>query len=250
MRRKPNASAESTIEEESIDSSPLSLSTVSATPMCSTVSTPRIPTTPGLLGEVLSRRRSTPTTNRGARTPSTTLTQPPAVTTNSIAVPDDATFDTTSQGGLTPPKNTPVPLASPSIDILDDINTQTLNDLLAGETNTTPSQQQESTPKSNTTQTTSPLRSPTTDSPFATPLGAPEAEKELSSQLVGTTHEAATPSEADPAATVKLLVKPVLADADDGSTRDQNRDDNSQDAQPGLPEKSPRKRKATTTKSD
>ena len=102
------ATANSIPEEgESIDNTPLCMSILTplesqATPLCNSVPTPRTPSTPqGLLGEVFSRRRSTPTSN-GGNLPtlhvSPTSTQPTST--------------------------------SPSVDLLDNINTQTLNELL------------------------------------------------------------------------------------------------------------------------
>ena len=89
-------------ELATMDSTPLCMSvltpTMDDTPVCSTLPTPRTPSTPpGLLGEVF-RRRSTPTAKQGEPT--------------------------------TPDTHTLALSTSNSIDLLDNVHTQTLNDLL------------------------------------------------------------------------------------------------------------------------
>ena len=102
-RGKANLAETGQEEMATMDNTPLCMSvltpTMDDTPVCSTLPTPRTPSTPpGLLGEVFNRRRSTPTAKQG---------EPTTPGTHTLA--------------LSP---------SNSIDLLDNVHTQTLNDLL------------------------------------------------------------------------------------------------------------------------
>ena len=104
-RGKANLAETGQEEMATMDNTPLCMSvltpTMDDTPVCSTLPTPRTPSTPpGLLGEVFNRRRSTPTAKQGEPT--------------------------------TPDTHTLAQSPSNSIDLLDNMNTQTLNDLLDG----------------------------------------------------------------------------------------------------------------------
>ena len=141
-RGKTNATAE--IQDELFDNTLLCLTALNpnmmeATPICSTMPTPRTPSTPpGLLGEVFSRRRSTPTPTHGALTP-------PVRRTSTLSVLESPAISSCSKSEQCNPATTApstlvtgghAPVTATSVDILDNISTQTLNNLLHGESGT------------------------------------------------------------------------------------------------------------------
>ena len=301
-RGKTNAMVETTLEEESFDDSPLCLTAstpvIEATPVCSTFPTPRTPATPpGLLGEVFNRRRSTPTTNcnlTSALTSNKSLVKSPVSSTDSVP---SSTDSVPSQEQQSPPrvdaiinhaKVSPSPSpghipTSSSMDILDDISTQTLNDMLVCDTDTTSTghnspasdavdildnistqtlnnmldcEKDITTPQQRgnvqiTTPTNSPSQSPSTNSPFVTPLRVPATEQS-SPQASAIPEEVggATSGEVPSPTTskVKLVLKlpaPVTVDADAECTHGQEEEEISENPQEKVPQQSPRKRKAT-----
>ena len=135
------------------------------------------------------------------------------------------------------PTSTQSTSTSPSVDLLDNINTQTLNELLHADCSIS-----QETAHTHSPTPTTPVGISSADTSYATPLRAVE-DKEAASPETATPHISTTPGKTDPTSSLPDALNTPVADADAVSGAGGNQSfENIQN-----PSKlSPVKRKATT----